>query len=208
MWLCVVEFMFSHKGLQKASALVFPSGSADCFRTSVCLQGSVKRVSITIPHKETRETSNMVSASLTNPRAGPLNPAPAVQKPTSFIPPVRPVANPTAGLAANPSQPGYASAGFSQPSDPRRAAVVKSANPALATQIGQYPGPAAASGSGQYPMASSGLGAGGLSGQYGAALPADPRQDPRKAARSTSSFTPAAGFPGEHFLFSLYFWVT
>ena len=172
------------------------------------VQGSVQRVSLTVPYSKTKETSNMVTANLPNPRSGVVAPATtaAMPRPSGYLPPARPVAN-SASLATNPSQPGFPSA-LPQPTDPRRAAAAKLANPTTATQIGRYPGstgtaPAAASGSGQYPMAATGLGVAGGSGQFGAGLPADPRPDPRKAARGSSAFRPAGGFPGLPFSYFL-----
>lgn len=144
----------------------------------------------------------MVAANLPNPRSGLVAPATtaAMPRPSGYLPPARPNANPFPNLGTNPSQPGFSS-GLPQPTDPRRAAAAKLANPMPAAQIGHYPGhfgiaPATASGSGQYPMAATGLGAAGGSGQFGAALPADHRPDPRKAARTNSAFRPAGGFPG------------
>ena len=181
------------------------------------VQGSVQRVSLTVPYSKTKETSNIALANLPNPRAGPIaaaSQAPAAAaaaaapRPSSYMAPARQIANPAPNLTTIPSQ-GFPS-GLSQPTDPRRAAAAKSANPAAATQIGQYPvgrtgiAPAPASGSGQYPMAASGLGPGGGSGQFGAALPADPRPDPRKAARSAPAFRPASGFPGLPFSFFIF----
>ena len=167
----------------------------------------MQRVSLTVPYSKTKETSNPAPANLPNLRAGALPAAlqapaaaAAAARPSSHMVPARPIANPVPSLATNPSQ-GFPS-GLPQPTDPRRAAAAKSGNPAPATQIGQYPVgrtgilPASALGSGQYPMAASGLGPGGGSGQFGAALAADPRPDPRKAARSAPAFRPAAGFPG------------
>ena len=150
----------------------------------------------------------MVTANLPNPRSGVVAPATtaAMPRPSGYLPPARPIAN-SASLATNPSQSGFPSV-LPQPTDPRRAAAAKLANPTPATQIGRYPGPtgiapAAASGSGQYPMAATGLGVAGGSGQFGAALPADPRPDPRKAARGGSAFRPAGGFPGLLFSYCL-----
>ena len=175
------------------------------------VQGSVQRVSLTVPYSKTKETSNIALANVPNPRAGPMaaaSQAPAAaataaaSRPSAYMAPARPIATPAANLATNPSQ-GFPS-GLPQPTDPRRAAAAKSANPMPASQIGQYPigrsgiAPAPASG---YPMAASGLGPGGGSGQFGSALPADPRPDPRKAVRSASALRPAGGFPGLPFSF-------
>ena len=175
----------------------------------------MQRVSLTVPYSKAKETSNIALANLPNPRAGlmaaasqaPSATAAAAAPPrsSSYMAPARQTANPALSLTTNPSQ-GFPS-GLPQPTDPRRAAAAKSANPAVATQIGQNPvgrtgiAPAPASGSGQHPMAASGLGPGGGSGQSRAALPADPRHDPRKAARSAPAFRPASGFPGLPFSF-------
>lgn len=169
----------------------------------------MQRVSLTVPYSKTKETSNMVTANLPNPWSGVVAPAAtaAMPRPSGYIPPTRPIGNPVANSATNPSQSGFPSA-LPQPTDPRRAAAAKLANPMPATQIGRYPGqigigPAAASGPGQYSAVATGLGAAGGSGQLGAALPADPRSDPRKAARSSSAFRPAGGFPGLSFSYIL-----
>lgn len=171
------------------------------------VQGSVQRVSLTVPYSKSKETSNAAPASVPNSRAGPLAAAPqmpaaaaAAPRTSSNIPPARPIANPVPQLATNTGQ-GFQS-GLPQPTDPRRAAAAKSANPMPATQISRYPGQsgiAHASGSGPYPMTATGLGPGGGSGQFGGALPADPRPDPRKAARSGPAFRPSGGFPGSPF---------
>ena len=167
----------------------------------------MKRVSLTVPYSANRESSNVVPnpAAVINPRAVSGPPGAAAQRPSAYPAPVQPIANPSANFAINPSHSAPPGAGLSQPTDPRRAAAAKSANLAPATQIGQYPGQpgvgsAEPAGSGQYPMAGPGPGAGLLPGQGGAALPADFRPDPRKAARGASAFRPAGGFPGSIYL--------
>jgi hypothetical protein len=123
-----------------------------------------------------------------------LAPCPALPDPSSYVPPSRPASHPLPNPAANPS---YPMANLPQPTDPRRAAAARAANPAPAGQIGQYPGQigagagATSSGSGQYPAAA-GLGLAGAPGQSGRGMPveprADPRVDPRTDPRTKSAF--------------------
>jgi len=168
------------------------------------LQGSVMRITLTVPHKDKKMgTANAASAAAPAPV---LAPSPALPDPSSYVPPSRPASYPLANPAG---KPGYPMANLPQPTDPRRAAAARSANPAAAGQIGQYPGQigagagATSSGSGQYPPAA-GLGLAGASGQSGKGLPvehrADPRVDPRTDPRAKSAFRPAGGYAGACFV--------
>ena len=164
------------------------------------LQGSVKRITLTVPYKDKKMgTANAASAAAPAPA---LAPSPALPDPSSYVPPSRPASHPLANPAGNP---GYPMANLPQPTDPRRAAAARAANPAPAGQIGQYPGQIAAgagatsSGSGQYPSAA-GLGLAGASGQSGRGLPVDPRADPRVDPRTKSAFRPAGGYTGAFFI--------
>ena len=135
-----------------------------------------------------------------------LAPGPALPDPSSYAPPSRPVSQPLANPAGNP---GYPMANLPQPTDPRRAAAARAANPAPAGQIGQCPGQigagagATSSGSGQYPT-SAGLGLAGAPGQSRRGMPveprADPRVDPRTDPRTKSAFRPAGGYAGVSFI--------
>lgn len=163
-------------------------------------EGSVKRITLTVPYKDKKMgTANVASDAA--PASG-LAPIPALPYPSSYVPPSRPASQPLANPAGNP---GYPMANLPQPTDPRRAAAARAANPAPAGQIGQYPGQigagagATSSGSGQYPSAA-GLGPAGAPGQTGVSLPvdprADPRVDPRTDPRTKSAFRLAGGYAG------------
>ncbi|KAL0039615.1 hypothetical protein WJX77_003445 [Trebouxia sp. C0004] len=156
-------------------------------------EGSVKRITLTVPYKDKKMgTANVASAAAPAPA---LAPSPALSDPSSYIPPSRPASH-------HLPNPGYPMAELPQPTDPRRAAAARAANPAPG---GQYPGQigasagATSSGSGQYPSAA-GLGLAGASGQSGRGLPgdprADPRVDPRTDPRTKSAFRPAGGYAG------------
>lgn len=168
------------------------------------LQGSVKRITLTVPYKDKKMgTANAASAAAPAPA---LAPSPALPDPSSYNPSSRPASHPLPNPAGNPS---YPMANLPQPTDPRRAAAARAANPAPAVQIGQYPGQigagagATSAGSGQYPTAA-GLGPAGVSGQSGRGLPvdprADPRVDPRTDPRTKPAFRPAGGYPGAFFV--------
>ena len=161
----------------------------------------MERITLTIPHKDKKAAT--VNA---NPAAAP---ALAMPTPPAYLPPSRPPPNPAANSAATPAQPGYLLGNLPQPTDPRRAAAAKAANPGPAPQNGQQPGQVAppraavAPGAGQYPAAAAGLGTAGASGQFGRALPADPRADPRVDPRTKSAFGPAGGYKGALYMFGI-----
>ncbi len=164
----------------------------------------MKRITLTIPYKD-KKMGTASAASAAAPALA-LAPCPALPDPSSYVPPSRPASHPLPNPAANPS---YPMANLPQPTDPRRAAAARAANPAPAGQIGQYPGQigagagATSSGSGQYPAAA-GLGLAGAPGQSGRGMPveprADPRVDPRTDPRTKSAFRPAGGYAGVSFV--------
>ncbi len=160
----------------------------------------MKRITLTIPYKD-KKMGTASAASAAAPALA-LAPNPALPDPSSYVPPSRPASHPLPNPAGNPS---YPMPNLPQPTDPRRAAAARAANPAPAGQIGQYPGQigAGAGGSGQYPPAA-GLGPAGVSGQTGRDMPvdprADPRVDPRTDPRTKSAFRPPGGYAGAVFV--------